>query len=365
MFRALDLWLPAYLRRPPPPKIEGVTDVLLCVCDHFEPFHETTQDKALERVRLWKREWPKLIEPFTDSDGVRPRHTFFYPTEQYDADILSELAELCRISGGETEIHLHHKEDTEESLRGKLERGKTDLARHGLLSRSEAGEICYGFIHGNWAFANSHPKGFYCGVKNEISVLSQTGCYADFTMPSAPDPTQSRMVNSIYYVADRVEGRAHDAGELAAVGKQKSWTSAAGTANDLLVVQGPLCFNWRRRKWGVMPRIENSDLTGANPPTATRMSLWMDAHVHVQGRPEWLFIKLHTHGAIPRNSGVFLGEPVRKFHQQLMEKYKNKNFRLHYVTARELVNIVHAAEAGRSGNAGEYRDYRYHSPLKK
>ena len=33
------------------------------------------------------------------------------------------------------------------------------------------------------------------------------------------------------------------------------------------------------------------------------------------------------------------------------------NYKLHYVTAREAYNIVKAAEAGKAGNPGEYRDF--------
>jgi hypothetical protein len=57
---------------------------------------------------------------------------------------------------------------------------------------------------------------------------------------------------------------------------------------------------------------------------------------------------------------VFLGEPYRAFHQHLAETYTEANgWRLHYVTARELVNILHAAEDGQTGNAGQFRDYCY------
>ena len=67
-----------------------------------------------------------------------------------------------------------------------------------------------------------------------------------------------------------------------------------------------------------------------------------------------------SHGAPPPNSGVFLGEPYRAFQQHLAETYTEKNgWRLHYVTARELVNILHAAEDGHRGDAGQYRNYRY------
>jgi hypothetical protein len=42
-----------------------------------------------------------------------------------------------------------------------------------------------------------------------------------------------------------------------------------------------------------------------------------------------------------------------------------KGLRLHYVTAREMVNIIHAAEDGRDGNPGAYRDYRYKTLIER
>lgn len=361
MFKSLDLWLPAYLARRRPRAADGLTHVMLCVCDHFEPFHDTHGNKqeAMARMALWQREWPRLIDEFRDADGERPRHTFFYPIEQYDRDVIDALAELCRSSGGETEIHLHHDGDTAESLRSTLERGKENLAGHGLLNRDANGRVTYGFIHGNWALDNSHPSGRNCGVNNELSVLAATGCYADFTMPSAPHPTQTRTINSIYYAKDTPAPKSHDRGTPASV-----QNGSRGPAGDLLLVQGPLGLNWERRKYGLLPRIDNADLTGANPPRADRMRLWVRLGIQVAGRPDWLFIKLHTHGAIPRNSGMFLGEPMRAFHRHLMAEYRDSDrFKLHYVTARELVNIVHAAEDGKSGNPGGYRNYRYRSLL--
>ena len=44
--------------------------------------------------------------------------------------------------------------------------------------------------------------GRYCGVNDELTVLRETGCYADFTMPAAPDVSQTRTINAIYYAAD-------------------------------------------------------------------------------------------------------------------------------------------------------------------
>src|SRR5437016_1921506 len=108
MFKALNLWLPAYLRRKSRVQSGRTTDLLLAICDHFEPLHAADKTVALERIGQWQRDYPKLIAPFADADGCRPRHTFFYPIEQYDPDIVNGLAGLCHLCGGEVELHLHH-----------------------------------------------------------------------------------------------------------------------------------------------------------------------------------------------------------------------------------------------------------------
>ena len=57
------------------------------------------------------------------------------------------------------------------------------------------------------------PDGRCCGVNDEIDILRETGCYADFTLPSSPSPTQTRKINSIYYaVDDPLEPKSHDWG---------------------------------------------------------------------------------------------------------------------------------------------------------
>ncbi len=354
MLKGLHRWLPSWLSRTrtSPP---AVRHVLLAVCDHYEPFHVADKATALARVRLWRREWAKLVGEFRDSDGVGPRHTFFYPVEQWDAELCGELAELCHATGGEGEIHLHHSDDTAENLARVLEEGAARMAALGLLARDATGAARYAFIHGNWALDHSHPEGKACGVADELAVLRATGCYADLTLPSAPSLCQVGTINSLYYAREDGRPRSHERGERARVGKVR-----AERADELLLVQGPLGLNWRRRKMGVLPRIENADLTGANPPTALRLDLWQECNVHVEGRPDWLFVKLHTHGAIERNSGMLLGEPMRAFHRHLAERAaSDEGFHFHYVSAREMVNILHAAEAGKSGSPGAFRDFRY------
>ncbi len=352
MLRGLDRWLGSWIfrkRTAPPP---GARHVLIAVCDHYEPFHHADKTTALARVAHWQKEHAAMCADFRDSDEIPPRHTFFYPIEQWDTDVCGRLADLCHSTGGEAEIHLHHDNDTEENLRATLIAGKERLSSLGLLSRDAKGDVRYGFIHGNWALDHSHPDGKGCGVPDELPILRDTGCYADLTLPSAPSPCQVRTINSLYYAREDGKARSHETGTPAGI------TPPHGDA--LLCVQGPLCLNWQRRKFGIIPRIENSDLTGINPPTAQRLRLWEKTHIHVAGRPDWLFVKLHTHGAIERNSVTLLGEPMRAFHRHLAERAKNdETFHFHYVTAREIVNILHAAEAGEQGNPGAFRDYRY------
>ena len=358
MFKALHLWLPSYLRRRSKRR-DGTheTHLILCVCDHFEPFHDASRTEAVARVRRWEEEFPALASSWQDSDGKPPCHTFFYPIEQYEEEVLASLARLCRSTRCETEIHLHHKNDTAERLAATLETGKRNFASHGLLSTDPSGAIRFGFIHGNWALDNSHPRGAFCGVRNELRVLQQAGCYADFTMPCAPDACQTATINSIYYATPSDRPRSHNRGRAACAG--------VVDGGGFLLVQGPLGLNWRRRKWGMLPRVENADLTQRNPPTRVRLGLWLDLNIHVQGRPEWIFAKLHTHGGIPGNMGMLLGDQMNEFHRCLPQyAAAHPGFHYHYVTPRELVNIVHAAEAGKTGNPGDYRDFRYISRLR-
>jgi len=357
MIKALDIWLPAWWQRGRhAQRALGTVHVMLAVCDHFEPFHDAGKPEALSRVETWRREFPALAGEFRDADGIAPRHTFFYPIEQYDADVVQRLAELSAVSGCETEIHLHHEGDTADNLRRTLEQGLERLSGHGLLSRDAAGALRYGFVHGNWALDNSHPEGRHCGVRNELRVLRQTGCYADFTLPSAPERTQTRTINSVYYARGTDRPKSHDRGRRVKADRDPQ----AIHDDDLLLVQGPLALNWQSRKFGVLPRIENGDLTAANPPTIERLRLWLDCQVAVEGRPNWVFVKLHTHGARPENTRTLLGEPMRAFHRALAKlAARNSNLCCHYVTAREMVNIVHAAEAGHSGDPGQFRDFRY------
>ncbi len=339
-------------RRPPGPG-ESV-HVLLCIADHFEPkWGNAPANVAARRVDDWVEAYPRLFAGFRDSDGRPPQHSFFYPAEEYEPSYLESLAELCRSGFGEVEVHLHHHNDTSANLRRTLTEFKETLSdRHGLLSRRrDSGDVAYGFIHGNWALDNSHPDGRYCGVNDELDILRETGCYADFTMPSAPDRCQTRTINRIYHAKDDPQRpRSHDRGQE--VG------SASAPEASLMMIQGPLFLDWSRRKWAILPRLETGCLQGNQAPSTARLDNWLRARVQIRSRPDWYFVKLHTHGTQGPIRDVLLGDPTVQFHQALAERMASDPlFHVHYVTAREMYNLARAAETGFAGTVAEARDF--------
>jgi hypothetical protein len=345
----LDKWIGGWardrLRRRP--RVAGTRHLLFAFCDHYEPLWKGAGDEqGRARVAAWSERYPQLAAPFRDADGFPPRHSFFFPGEQYAPHYLEPLAELARRRLGEVELHLHHDGDTAPKLRADILDYLAKYAAHGHLSRDAGGRLRYGFIHGNWCLANARGDGRWCGVDDEIPLLWETGCYADFTFPAAPDESQPNIVNSIYWpVGDLAARRAYERGELARVGTRRE--------DRILIVEGPLTL--ARRRLGV--RIENGDVQGADPPTAARVHAWVRQGIHVAGRPEWTFVKIHTHGAPEKNAGVVLGGGFGALHGALQTYNDGARWKLHYVTAREMYNVACAAMDGRAGDPGEYRDY--------
>ncbi len=357
--KQMHLWLNSYLKRKKRPNHSGPTHVMFCFVDHYEPMWAgASYEQEVERVNRWVREYPPLARRHRDADGFHPKHTFFYPEEEYRQEHLDAIAGLCSDGFGELEIHLHHDNDTEAGLREKLSRFTRLLQeKHGAMTFFPGtGKPAWGFIHGNWALDNSLADGSGCGINNELVILKEAGCYADFTLPSAPSSAQTRKINAIYYAKDDPTApKSHDDGRDLHVGGEP-W-------GDLMIIQGPLMLNWKNRKWGILPRIENGDIRSINPPTPDRIDLWMEAGIHVQGRPEWLFVKVYTHGTQEGDMDCLLGEPVDQMFSYLEQRYNDgDNYRLHYVSAREMFNIIKAAEAGKKGNPSEYRDFILEPP---
>ncbi len=352
----LERWVPAWLldrsrRRAQRSRASsGPRHLIFSFCDHYEPlWGGASLETGRERVRVWREGYPRLAARFRDADGRPPQHSFFFPGEQYDQVTLSMLAELARAGFGEVELHLHHDGDTAAKLRADVLDYLAKLASHGHLSRDPDGRLRYAFIHGNWCLSNARRDGRWCGVDEELPLLFDTGCYADFTFPAAPDEAQPAVVNQIYWpTGDLARRRAYEQAERARVGLRRD--------DRMLIVTGPIALS--RRPGSLQPRIESAAITAKDPGTAARVRTWVEQGISVEGRPEWVFVKVHTHGAPEREAASLLGDGGRAMHEVLTTRYNDgRDWVLHYATARETFNVAIAAMEGHSGDPSRFRDH--------
>ena len=99
------------------------------------------------------------------------------------------------------------------------------------------------------------------------------------------------------------------------------------------------------------------------PPTPARVHAWIRQNIHIAGRPDWIFVKVYTHGAPEAQAAALLGAGGRVMHETLSRHYNDGvHWKLHYVTAREMFNVAKAAMAGRSGDPSPYRNFELAPP---
>jgi hypothetical protein len=219
-------------------------------------------------------------------------------------------------------------------------------------------------VHGNFALANS-AEGCFCGVDSEVQILAETGCYADFTLPTATrHPSQTAKINSLYECALPLDRRAP---------QRRGIDLRRGRVPKTfpLIIQGPLLLDLKRSVGTRRLAIENGAITTSHPMSLERLHLCKQANIHVVGRPDWLFIKLHCHSMDPNQWDAVIGPAFLSFLGELVTGAPGRQEILHFVTTREMTNIALAACDGKEGNPCDYRDYRFKlikelgTPLKK
>jgi len=332
--RHAEIWLLPYLKsrmrrslRPAKPKRAWVV-----IADHYEPLGQNaSMGTAMGVVARWRDKWPRIADDAPrDAAGQRPQYSFFYPQEEYRRELLDGIAEIARLGVGDVEVHLHHDNEQRALFIAKI----TDYCHrltdgHGLL-RQQDGRTVFGFIHGNWALDNSRPDGKWCGLNGEIALLRDLGCYADFTMPSAPSATQGRIVNRIYWCTNNSGNRprSFDRGIEAAVG--------GGRKGDLLMITGPIGLRFDNR---VMPRLETGEIAGYDLPAPSRARQWFDLAPTIG---DDLFLKLYTHGAPEWNREPLLGGGLSNLFRFLAEEADRRGIEIHWATAWQMYQAVHA-----------------------
>jgi hypothetical protein len=240
-----------------------------------------------------------------------------------------------RLGVADVEVHLHHENEQRDSFIRKV----TEFCRrltddHGLL-RQQNGRTVFGFIHGNWALDNSHPDGKACGLNGEIALLRDLGCYADFTMPSAPSATQGRVVNQVYWCMSNPDNRpkSFDRGIEATIG--------GGRRGNLLMFTGPLGLRFGER---LLPRLESGEIAGYDMPTPARVRRWFELAPTIG---DDLFLKLFTHGAQERNFEPLLNGGLDNLYRWLAEEGDRRDIEIHWATAWQMYQAVDALVHGR------------------
>jgi len=346
LHRHSQIWLPGYIKdRLTTVARKPAKRLWLLFADHYEPlWHRADEDTGAERVARWAARWPAIAEKFRDSAGRPPRYTFFYPEEEYRPRLLEPLERMTSLGIADVEVHLHHDGEGQQNFVDRISRfTETLVSRHGLL-RKYKGKVTFGFIHGLWALDNSRPDGRYCGLNNEITLLRDLGCYADFTMPSGASPTQARLINTIYWaVDDPHKSKSYDTGVPVIAG---------GTASgDLLMIPGPFGLRWAQR---LKPRIEHSELCSYDPATEYRVRRWLELAPRIG---DDIFLKLYTHGTQERHSKYLLEGGLEFTLSLITRECRRAGLDLNFSTAWEMRQAVDSAQRG---------DARFlHQPVRK
>jgi hypothetical protein len=336
MIRHSQLWGPAYVKQRLRQTVSGhalprIERIWVTLADHYEPrWQGADLTKAQSRVAAWRSAWPEIARRCKpDSAGNSPCYTFFFPEEEYHPSLVEPLSEMVREGVADVEVHLHHDGEGRqnfidriggfcESLRGK----------HGLL-RKLNGKHAFGFIHGNWALDNSRPDGRWCGLNDEILILRDLGCYADFTMPSGDSPTQARMINTIYWATDDPDlPKSYDRGTPVATGGE--------VGGDLLMIPGPLGIRWRGR---MLPRLETGELSGGDVATPYRVKRWVELAPRIGTDA---FIKLYAHGAQERNSSALLHGGLESAFNLLIAEASTRQCAVYFVSAWQMYRAINA-----------------------
>lgn len=334
------VWLPDYISQAltPKPAVNGTRHLVFLFVDHYEP---GLGESGIQKNREWLANYRQLADRHRDSYGRKPQHSWFYAYDHGNEGVMPDLSRAVYDGYGEIEFHWHHNNDSNQTFPAKLAEGVRWFNRYGALI-DNTGKTSFGFIHGNWSLDNSGGNAV-CGVNRELEILKKAGCYADFTFPAFGNKAQPGKVNRLFYAPDTDAPKSYEQGTEVIVGTRNM--------TDLLIFEGPMTLT----DYGAVEAF--------NLPDPRKITSWVDANIHVKGRPDWVFVKVFTHGVQSRKA--IFGKEVGAMFTHLEKNYAGGDWRLHYVTAREAYNLVRAAEDGKTGDPEQYRDYELKPPLNK
>ena len=234
--RRYDIFLADYMRRAvtvAAAPIDRPTHVFFLFVDHFEPDWSVTRTGAVGGA-----------VPRAGGETSRQRRSaaathLVLSRRAVDPAILTILQQMMRAGLGEVELHYHHDGDTAETLRPQWEEAIAAFQQFGFL-QTVTGKTAFAFVHGNESLDNA--DGEYCGVNNELRLLHDLGCFADFTFPSVYHQAQPPFVNNIYAARDDDRPKSYD--------RQWPLLDLKRGQADLMIFQGPLVIapTWNLRR---------------------------------------------------------------------------------------------------------------------
>jgi hypothetical protein len=281
-----------------------------------------------------------LCARYIDNDSQQFKLTMF---AESDSSLLRRLSYLSEAGACEVEYMLNPKSGVDSVIDRKI---ATEI---GLLNKFGWGvttqrEVSFAVMRVD---GGSRPAS--CD-RNELEILRGAGCYADLTCASRRSMDQWSLMNTVAMLQPKLNSMnsRNSARELVA-GKLGR--------GSVLTVNSPLVIAFRRGKW-YRPYLDDGILSVPEHPDPARVDSWIRANVHVRGQPNWLFIKIEIADFVETMSDRVFLQSLNEMLSFFGYAYGDGvRYRLHFASARETYNIARAAEAGREGDAGEYRDY--------
>ena len=168
-----------------------------------------------------------------------------------------------------------------------------------------------------------------------------------------PDVSQERTVNSIYYAVDDPVSAEIARPRNTCRGRpppsSRRIIDGAGTARARLVP--PEIRRASRRRVGNPGQLRGTSARRRAFPAVGRPS------VTVEGRPDWIFVKVHTTVRRTQRRRAARATHAAVSHLDVESAPATRHAVFTTSRAREMANIVHAAEEGASGDPHPYRDY--------
>lgn len=153
-------------------------------CDHFEPFQKDSEgniislshiEEFLKKLTQYPWGSPSL---FFSSQAYYLAQNKFWSGSRKKED--EEIQELLKSANIDFQVHIHHEgwlNEVPSSPEINAQRLDEMLK---LIIPKDKTEWC--FIHGCWALQASDAT--ICNISNEVKVLLDNGCIADFTFPA-------------------------------------------------------------------------------------------------------------------------------------------------------------------------------------